>query len=212
MRCRTLLVVLLLLCLARPASAGIIFGKKKTKPVPADRVPELISIVKNDGDENKRQNAAEELRQYDPAAFPAIVPALIEVLLQDKKPAVRSEAAQTLSKLRPVSQEVGQVLEQALHDDASMRVRLQVRSALLHYHWAGYHSGKDVPPVQALANEPPGTPPVVNTSAKPPPVMPQPAPTPARPTTKEPPLAAPAKLPTRPPSPAGDGPDLGPPS
>src|SRR5262249_24186660 len=125
--------------LARPAGAGIIFGRKgKKPPTPAERVPELIVTVKTDRDENKRAKAAEELRQYDPAAFKDIVPVLIDVLLNDKKPAVRAEAAQSLGKLRPVSQQAGMALEQALAKGPSMRVRLQARSSLLQYHWAGY--------------------------------------------------------------------------
>jgi hypothetical protein len=209
-------VVVALLVVAAPAPAGL-FGKKKPKPSPSERVPELIAAVKDDGDENHRQDAAEELRHYDPTAFPAIVPALIEALLMDKKPAVRAEAAQSLGKLRPISREAGQALEQALHNDPSMRVRLQSRSALMQYHWAGYRSGKDNPPLEAAAKDPPGTPPAVNTSAKPAArIAPQPAPQPPRPTTKEPPLALPIN-PAPPPAaapapqqgPKLDGPDLG---
>jgi hypothetical protein len=211
MRCRTLVVVALLLALAVPAPAGIFFNKKK-KPPASDRVPELIAMMKNDGDENRRQNAAEELRLYDAAANPAIVPALIEALLMDKKPAVRAEAAQSLGKLRPVSREAGQALEQALHNDPSIRVRLQSRSALIQYHLSGYHGGKDTPPPEPAAKDPPDMPPAVNTSAKPPQrIVPQPVPTPPRPTTKEPPLAPPvnpAPPPATPPTPAPEGPKL----
>src|SRR5438132_14226068 len=92
--------------LALPASAGILFGKK-TKPNPAERVPELIVIVKTDKDESKRASAAEELRQYDPAAHPDIVPVLIDVLMNDAKPGVRAEAAESLGKMRPVAQDGG---------------------------------------------------------------------------------------------------------
>jgi len=98
MRCHRLralwLVPLMLLPLvAGSTSAGIIFGKKtKRAPTAAERVPELLTIVKTDGDESKRAAAAQELRQYDPAQFPAIVPVLVDVLLTDKKPGVRAEA------------------------------------------------------------------------------------------------------------------------
>ena len=155
MKCgRLLLVVLLLGVLVSPGSAGI-FGKKN-KPTPAERVPELITIVKTDGDEHKRSSAVEELRQYDPKQFPNIVPALIDALMTDAKPSVRSEAAQTLSKLRPVTKEAGWALEQAVAKDSSMRVRLQARSALLHYHLAGYHGGKDPgPALSPQSPEPP---------------------------------------------------------
>jgi hypothetical protein len=151
--CRLLLVTLLLAVLPAPTLAGI-FGKK-TKPNPSERVPELLSIVKTDGDEHKRANAAEELRQYDPKQFPEIVPALIDVLMNDSKPGVRAEAAQTLGKLRPVTREVGLALEQAVAKDGSMRVRLQARSALLQYHWSGYHGGKDAAPPASQSKEPP---------------------------------------------------------
>src|SRR5439155_25781395 len=112
--------------LALPAPAGILFGKK-TKPNPAERVPELIVIVKTDKDESKRASAAEELRQYDPAAHGDIVPVLIDVLMNDPKPAVRVEAAESLGKLRPISQEAGWALEQAKEKDSSMRVRAKAR-------------------------------------------------------------------------------------
>jgi hypothetical protein len=132
--------------LALPAPAGIFFGKKN-KPNPAERVPELIMTVKTDKDEGKRAAAAEELRQYDPAAHPEIVPILIDVLLNDPKASVRSEAAESLGKLRPATQEAGWALEQALEKDSSVRVRLRCRYALLGYHW-GKSDGapKDKPP------------------------------------------------------------------
>ena len=157
MRCSRLLSVALLLAAAlEPATAGI-FGKKG-KPSPAERVPELLSIVKTDGDEHKRSAAVEELRQYDAKQFPNIVPTLVDVLMTDPKPGVRAEAAQSLSKVRPVTKEAGWALEQAVAKDASMRVRLQARSALLHYHLAGYHGGKDAPPsspAPVQSSEPP---------------------------------------------------------
>jgi len=160
MKCgRLLLVVLLLGVLVNQGSAGI-FGKKN-KPTPTERVPELITIIKTDGDEHKRSSAVEELRQYDPKQFPNIVPTLIDALMTDAKPSVRSEAAQTLSKLRPVTKETGWALEQAVAKDSSMRVRLQARSALLHYHLAGYHGGKDTGPAPVpQTSEPPLAPPV----------------------------------------------------
>jgi hypothetical protein len=154
-RCSHILAVALLLAAVEPATAGI-FGKK-SKPTPAERVPELLSIVKTDGDEHKRTAAVEELRQYDAKQFPNIVPALVDVLMTDPKPGVRAEAAQSLSKLRPVSKEAGWALEQAVAKDASMRVRLQARSALLHYHLAGYRGGKEAAPAAApvQSSEPP---------------------------------------------------------
>ncbi|HKB39499.1 MAG TPA: HEAT repeat domain-containing protein [Gemmataceae bacterium] len=146
--------------LATPAQAGILFGKKKPAPVdPNQRVPELLDIVKTSPDEHKRAQAAEELRKYDPQAFPDMVPVLIDVLANDPKPSVRVEAVQTLGKLRPISPPVGQALEQAVAKDTSMRVRLQARSSLLQYHWSGYRTPKkDASPPQT--KEPPLAPPL----------------------------------------------------
>lgn len=140
LRALWLIPLVLLPALASPSYAGIFFGKKPRKPTPAERVPELLAQVKSDGDESKRAAAAQELRQYDPGQFPMIVPVLVDVLLNDKKPVVRAEAAQSLGKIRPVSQQAGMALEQALSNDSSMRVRLQARSSLLQYHWSGYHN------------------------------------------------------------------------
>jgi hypothetical protein len=216
-----------------PASA-VIFGKKAPpKPDPKDRVSALIVTLKTDKDESKRAEAAEELRQYDPKAFADIVPVLIDVLINDPKPAVRTSAAQSLGKLRPVSLEVGWALEQALAKDPSMRVRLQARTSLLQYHWAGYKSpGKDGPVIES--KEPPLAPadrePTINPIPAPPPrIMPSPAtppkgkpvpppppvssappsvrPLPSRPslTPAEPPLLQPAP----PSTPRSEGPELG---
>jgi hypothetical protein len=178
---RLLVVCLLLAVMVGQASAGIF--SKKNKPSPNERVPELLNIVKTDGDEHKRSAAAEELRQYDPKQFPTIVPTLIDVLGNDPKPSVRSEAAQTLGKLRPVSKDVGMALEQSVAKDTSMRVRLQARSALLQYHWHGYHGGKETGPALTQSPEPPLAPP----QASPPPA-------PQSPPRIEPkPVAPPAK-------------------
>jgi hypothetical protein len=177
----------------RSAMAGHFFGRKN-KPTPAERVPELIQTLKIDGDEHKRSSAAEELRQYDASQFPDMVPALIEALLGDKKPAVRAEAAQTLGKLRPVTPAAGAALEQALAKDGSMRVRLQARSSLLQYRWSGYApKGKEeaaAPPPQSkeppLAVAPPSQskePPLAPPAAAPaPPAQPRLRPVPATPT------------------------------
>jgi hypothetical protein len=207
--------------------AGI-FGKKN-KPNPNERVPELLAIIKTDGDEHKRASAAEELRQYDPKLYPDMVLVLIEVLMNDSKPGVRAEAAQTLGKLRPVTREVGIALEQAVAKDGSMRVRLQARSALLQYHWSGYHGGKEATPAVPQSKEPPLAPatsqappkesaapriqPVAQPKAAPPTATPavnaktEPQPMPAGPTlvpTETPRLEP---TPTRPPD---QGPELNP--
>jgi hypothetical protein len=176
-----LLALTLLAVLPALAPAGLFFGKKAAKPDPATRVPELIATVKTDGDENKRAAAAEELRQYDPSAQADIIPVLIDVLLHDPKPSVRSEAAQSLGKLRPVNQQAGWALEQAVSKDSSMRVRVQARSALLLYHMSGYHSTKvdepsaeNTPPKEKEAAPTGPVPPAVKTTTAPPPAAPPP--------------------------------------
>jgi hypothetical protein len=227
--CRFFLVVPLALALGVPARAGIIFGKHANKPTPAERVPELIITVKTDKDESKREAAAEELRQYNTKDFPDIVPILIDVLLHDPKPGVRAEAAESLGKIRPVSQDAGWALEKALADDGSMRVRLQARSSLMQYHWAGYHGTKTdgpsiqtpEPPLAPLNGKAPAPAPVparpVSQSKPVPPMKDTPPPLGARPLpsgTAEPPLIVPAEPPRLQPAPvrSGDqGPELMPP-
>lgn len=216
MRYRWLPILLVLPFLAAAAQAGI-FSRKKEKPDPKSRVPELIATLRSDGDADKRMHAAEELRNYDAASHPEIVPALIEALLSDKKPNVRAEAAQSLGKVRPVTQPAGEALEQAMAGDSSYRVRLQARSSLLGLHWAGYRSGKkiDVPPLTPTTKEPPivstTTPPSAPLSrilpAKAPPRL---APATVTPTTKEPPLAPalPPAGPVLPPPSSEGGPEL----
>jgi uncharacterized membrane protein len=208
MKNRLLPVLLVVPLLAATAQAGITsLWHKDAKPTPAERVPQLLITLRTDGDEGKRSAAAEELRQYDPAAFPEIIPALLNALQNDSKPSVRSEAAQSLGHFRPVTQQIGEALEAARDKDASMRVRLQARRELLTYRWHGnYHSDKpeqsqgpttkepplapplpDVRPVQSPSAYPPSsTPPAVMTTPAPPvqrPVSTVPAPAePARPT------------------------------
>jgi hypothetical protein len=152
---RLLLVLTLAPLAAGPAHAGILFNRKPARPTPAERVPQLIQTLKTDGDEKKRAGAAEELRQYDPTQFPDMIPALIDALMNDKKPGVRAEAAQTLGKLRPVSQQVGQALLLARDKDESMRVRLQARSSLLDYRWHGFKQDGKPADLPGATKEPP---------------------------------------------------------
>ena len=80
-RMQALLVLPALLFCAVPAQAQLFF--KKRGPVPAQRVPELILILKTETDERKRAAAAEELRDYDPKTFTEIVPVLVDILTND---------------------------------------------------------------------------------------------------------------------------------
>jgi hypothetical protein len=148
---RILLVSLALATAAPPAPAG--FFSRKPKVNPAERVPELLIQLKTGTDEGQRSAAAEELRQYDPKSYPEIVTVLIDALGRDSSPAVRSDAASSLGKLRPISQQAGYALEQSQNNDASVRVRLAARQALWQYHLVGYRGGK--PADAAGPNMPP---------------------------------------------------------
>ncbi len=137
------------------AQAGILFGRHHKKD--AD-VPALIATLKTERDEHKRAAAAEELRQFEVAGHGDIVPALIDAALGDASASVRSEAVQSLGKIRPVSQEAGWALEQAASKDDSGKVRWHARTLLLTYRLAGYRSPKDDAPAaksQPTNREPP---------------------------------------------------------
>jgi hypothetical protein len=83
---RVLLVIAVLAGLAAPAPAGLF--SRKPKQNPAERVPELLIHLKTSQDESQRASAAEELRQYDPKAFPEIMTALIDALGRDASTAL----------------------------------------------------------------------------------------------------------------------------
>jgi hypothetical protein len=102
----------------------------------------------------KRAQAAEELRDYDSVKFAEIVPVLVDVLKNDKKPTVRVEALNSLAKIRPVTALAGQAIEKAAADDDTWRVRWQAKAALTKYYLAGYTSKKSEPK-GATTDEPP---------------------------------------------------------
>jgi hypothetical protein len=136
---------------AAPCEAQL-FGSRKSKTPPQQRVPELLAIVKQDKDSHKRVDAAEELRQYDSGQFPEIIAVLIDVLQTDASPSVRIEAATSLGRMRPISVPAGQALEKAASGDSNLRVRIQARTSLTYYQLSGYHAPKtkDVPTGPAL--------------------------------------------------------------
>jgi hypothetical protein len=137
---RILAVSVVLAAFAPQASAG--FFSRKPKANAIDRVPELLAQLRTAADEGQRATAAEELREFDGKSYPEIAPALVEALGRDTSPAVRAEAATSLGKLRPISQQNGYVLEQALNNDTSGRVRMAARQALWSYHLVGYRSSR----------------------------------------------------------------------
>ncbi len=147
---RLFLVLICIAGLAGPAPAGFFLGKQ-SKPSPAERVPQLLVMLRTDADEGKRANAAKELAEFDPKAFPEMIPTLLQTLRQDAKASVRVEIVQTLGKLRPISQEAGRAIESAL-EDASWRVRWQARQTLWGYRLSGYRSP---PKPEAVTHSPP---------------------------------------------------------
>jgi hypothetical protein len=224
---RFLLALGFVAVLAGPAKAGFFFNKH-AKPNPAQRVPQLLLILKTDADENKRVNAAKELLEFDPKAFPEMIPILIDVLKHDQKAAVRVEVVQTLSKLRPISQEAGMALEAAV-GDPSWRVRWQAHQSLLGYRISGYRSppkpqntsppaptvGKQstngVPPVKrGLFSGPPKTGQTLVPNETPPPPLADPASATSGSVPKESPAPSPPQQPSRQPlpTPSDEGPDL----
>src|SRR5262249_6352398 len=83
-------VPVLMISMAAPVQAGIF--SRKPKPNPAEHVPALIMQLKTDPDESKRAAAADELRQFDPKAFPEMMTALTDALLKDPATSVRADA------------------------------------------------------------------------------------------------------------------------
>jgi hypothetical protein len=153
MRFRLLIVSLLALSFAPPTEAGIF--RKTKKPDPATYVPEPITTLKTDKDERARSNAASELSDYDGKVFPDILPALIDALATDTSSSVRSEAAESIGKIRPITSKAGYALEQTVANDKSPSVRVSARMALLKYRVLGFIgvSKADMPVAQT--KEPP---------------------------------------------------------
>lgn len=114
---------------------------RKPKPPVEEKIADWIATLKEDPDESKRAHAAGELRAADAKANPEAITALIEALRNDKKPIVRSEAANSLGKVKFALDQTGPALEEALANDGSMRVRLQARSALMGLYLSGYRPG-----------------------------------------------------------------------
>jgi hypothetical protein len=193
--CRLLLVAVVPTALAVPAQAGIFFGKK-ARPNPAERVPVLIMTLKTEPNEHKRASAASELRQFDTNLFPEIVPVLVEAALHDPKSSVRLDAVESLGRIRPVSQQAGWALEQVLAHEANLRVRLEARTSLWHYHVSGYHgSMQGEPPVAHTETVTTSEPPLDTTATAPPPA---PAQQPLRPVPVMTPASAPESMPAQP--------------
>lgn len=157
MHCRLSILILPLLVAFDCGSAqaqGLL--KRGPRPNPTERVPELIQIVSSDLDDRRRAEAASELKDYDLKSFPDIIPALVEALKNDSSVAVRREAANSIGKMRPISQIGGYALEQAEANDPAIGVRVIANTHLkvwVLFH--GYKKGRMPDPLANQSEEPP---------------------------------------------------------
>jgi hypothetical protein len=152
-----ILISLMIVALSASAGrAGPFTRKPATKPDPAEQVPALLKTLQMDPDENKRGDAAEELREFDLKAFPDIMPALIEALKNDPSSSVRAEVVNSIGKIRPISQPAGYALEQAVANDTSLRVRAAAKSQLVHWvAFLGYRTSRPNENPSNQTEEPP---------------------------------------------------------
>lgn len=158
---RLYLATMLTVGVSGPAlfGAGFLPPVFKSKTPDESKIHLLIETLKHDPDEAKRAGAAGELRSIDSSTHPEAMEALIEAAKNDKKPGVRAEAVSSLSRIRGGQDLVGPVLEEALANDGSMRVRLQARSALMGLYLSGYRPTSGRPATIKPEEEaiPPGT-------------------------------------------------------
>ncbi|MCS7014539.1 MAG: HEAT repeat domain-containing protein [Gemmatales bacterium] len=172
---RFFLILICSLLFLGTAAAGI-FGKK-TKPGP-QRVSELVGILLNHPEADKRADAASELADADAAAHPEVLHALIEALHKDSSSSVRRAAASSLGKLQPPSVEAYEALDRAIKHDDSWTVRAQARMARL-----GYRVPKSATPIPVAVQPTQGhaKPAPLPSTTKPSTSQPVPATTPALP-------------------------------
>jgi hypothetical protein len=150
---RLFLVPVVALALAAPAQAGLF--KKSAKPDPATHVPALIETLKASKDERARAAAAGELDEYDAKAFPEILPTLMEALATDPSSSVRSKAAESIGKVRPITAAAGYALERAATDDKALSVKVAAKMALMKYRVLGHMPGVKVEGALVQSAEPP---------------------------------------------------------
>jgi HEAT repeats len=186
------ILVVMPLC-AAPAPAGLFFNRHK--PNEGEKLGHLLSTARSDRSDRRRASALEDLRGFDANAHPEIVVVLIDRLQNDPSALVRQEAAEGLARLRVVSPEAGQALQQAEANDASRSVRREAKKALAQHPGTGYGPPKLV--AQPVPSARPEEPPVAAESA---PVV-KTTPRPIRPVA--PPAAAPPAA-----APVADGPVL----
>lgn len=215
-----------------PAQGLNIFKRRsKSDAPPATKVKQLAENLRTSPDEGKRKQAAEDLREYDPRSNPDLIPALMAAVQKDPVPGVRATAAESIGKLKPVSQPAGLTLEAVAQADPDAGVREAAKQALWQYHLNGYRP-PTTGPLAPQSSEPPlAAKPVSRPGATPPPTasgfrpitnsvgkglfFPQtPEPPLAKPKAAPAPAKEPAKLPAvlPPPQPASQVPQPMPPA
>ncbi len=115
-----------------------LFERKKKDDEAPTKVKQLLETLKTDTDEKKRKAAAEGLGENDPRGNPELMTGLITSLRQDPAISVRTAAADSIGKLKPVSAQAGVALEDAVQADPSDEVRKAAQGALFQYHLNGY--------------------------------------------------------------------------
>ncbi len=147
---RRALALLIVLVLVGSTRAG------DKKVLTAERVGQLLTILRSDLNEDNRAHAAEELGRVDGNRYPEVVVLLIDALKADPKPSVRAEVVDSLAKIRPVTREAGKALD-AAKEDGSFKVRWHARTAVRVYHTAGYQE-QDKKVAAAPGKTPPPSP------------------------------------------------------
>jgi len=151
-----LLVVIWPIC-TNPVQAQLFRKRPSPPPAPAaQRVPELVMMLRTDPDESKRNFAAEELREFDTQTYTEILPALIEASRNDPRSGVRMEAVTTLSKIRPITREAGLAIEHAASEDSNLRARVHARTTFWKYQLSGFsNSSPSMAAKRRTTEEPP---------------------------------------------------------
>jgi hypothetical protein len=140
---RTLLMVSVAAFASLPAQGAGLFGRRQNQPAAAkpntdDKTVQLIRLLRTDGDERRRTLAVENLARFDLKQHPQAGFALIEAMSRDSSAMVRRAAAESLGKMRPMTQQVAQALEQVSIADSASEVRASASQALQAFVEAGY--------------------------------------------------------------------------
>lgn len=107
--------------------------KEPSRSTPSERLEQLLHILKNDRQEERRSKAASELGTFPSQEFPEIVPALIDALVRDESSSVRKTLVKTLADIEPATHEVKDALDQAVKQDKTWSVRQVARLAAWRY-------------------------------------------------------------------------------